>query len=358
MKTEGYMLSDDLKYQALLSKDQTQDGAFYAAVTTTGIFCRSICTARKPKRENVLFYTTIQEALAAGFRPCKICRPMESVGKIPSEMEALIREVESNPQFRIKEWQLRERGMDPNTLRRWFLKNYHMTFQAFCRMQRINAAFGAIKEGERVLDAAMESGYDSLSGFNRAFEKTMGTTPRESKSKQQDILLYKRFDTPIGPMITIAGSKGICLLEFGDRRMLETEFIDLQKRLNAVILPGVNSFIEQVMMELDEYFNGKRCEFTVPLHTPGTEFQNLVWNTLMSVPFGETVSYQALAKQINNPKAVRAVGRANGMNRIAILIPCHRVIGRDGELTGYGGGIWRKEWLITHEAKVGEVETI
>ncbi len=343
------MLTDNLKYQALIDKDPLQDGAFYAAVKTTGIFCRTVCTARKPKRENVLFYNTIQEALAAGYRPCKICRPMESVGKIPAEIDQLIREVEGNPQFKIKEWQLKERGLDPNTLRRWFLKNYNMTFQTFCRMQRINAAFGAIREGGRVIDAAMESGYDSLSGFSAAFEKAVGATPGKTKVESKDMLLYKRFDTPIGPMVTIASSKGICLLEFGDRRMLETEFMDLQKRLSAVLIPGVNPFIDQVISELGEYFNGQRQDFTVPLHTPGTDFQNQVWKALLSIPFGETVSYQTLAKQINNPKAVRAVGRANGMNRIAIIIPCHRVIGADGELTGYGGGIWRKEWLIAHE---------
>ena len=342
-------MNNDDKYQALIEKSQAHDGAFYVGVTTTGIFCRTVCTARKPKRENVKFYDTIQEAMAAGFRPCKICRPMESVGKIPDDIAALIEAVETQPNFKIQQWQLKENGIDPGTLRRWFQKHYGMTFQAFCRMHRISHAFGAVQEGSAVTDAALESGYDSLSGFGSAFEKIIGTSPAKSKKAHQNVLLYKRFDSPIGPMIAVASSEGLCLLEFGDRRMLETEFLDLQKRLKAVILPGTNAIIDLAVQEMNAYFAGVQTTFTVKLHTPGTVFQNTVWEALRSIPYGETRSYKALAETINNEKAVRAVGRANGMNRIAIMIPCHRVVGADGELTGYGGGLWRKEWLIAHE---------
>jgi AraC family transcriptional regulator, regulatory protein of adaptative response / methylated-DNA-[protein]-cysteine methyltransferase len=346
------MLTTEKKYQAFVDKEAIYDGAFYIAVKTTGIFCRTVCTARKAKRENVEFYDTIQEAMTAGYRPCKICRPMESVGKIPEEIQVLINEVEAQPNFKIQEWQLRERGFDPNTLRRWFQTHYGMSFQAFCRMYRINVAFGTIKDGNSVIDTAFESGYESSSGFIAAYEKIIGSTPGKTKAMTQEILVYKRFDTPLGPMIAIASSIGLCLLEFGDRRILETEFKDLGKRLKAVIVPGHNIYTDQAIAEILEYFEGMRTKFTVQLHTPGTDFQNKVWMALQDIPFGETTSYNELAKRIMNPKAVRAVGRANGMNRIAIIIPCHRVIGADGELTGYGGGIWRKEWLIKHETNL------
>ena len=345
------MLTEEQKYQALINKDPEYNGIFFAAVKTTGIFCRTTCSARKPKRENVRFYESIQAAMAAGYRPCKLCRPLESADKIPEDIKFLIQEVEAQPQLKIKEWQLKERGFDPNTLRRWFQKHYGMTFQSFCRMYRINAAFGAMREGEKVLDAALESGYGSISGFNTAFEKIIGTTPGKSKSAPQNVLVYKRFDSVIGPMVTVASPIGICLLEYGDRRMLETEFLDLQRRLNAVILPGHNEFTDQLVKEINEYFQGTRQDFDVPLHTPGTDFQNRVWRALQEIPYGETTSYQEIAKRISNPKAVRAVGTANGMNRIAIVIPCHRVVGSDGKLTGYGGGIWRKDWLIDHERR-------
>ena len=150
-------------------------------------------------------------------------------------------------------------------------------------------------------------------------------------------------------MVVIASDKGVCLLEFGDRRMLETEFQDLQRRLGAVILPGKNRFTEAAIEEILEYFDGKRTRFDVPLHTPGTPFQQRVWGALREIPYGKIRSYGEIAAVIDDPKAVRAVGTANGMNRIAIMIPCHRVIGADGALTGYGGGLWRKDWLLKHE---------
>lgn len=345
------MMNDDDKYKALVEKSKDYDGAFYAGVKTTGIFCRTVCTARKPLRENVVFYNTVQEAMAAGFRPCKICRPMEAVDEIPPAYAKLIQALEDNPNQKIKEYDLRQRGIDPNTLRRWFQKHYGMSFQAYARMYRISQAFGAVKDGEKVLDAALESGYSSISGFNSAFEKLIGASPKNSRQSALNILLYKRFDTPLGPMIAIASDEGLCLMEFGDRRMLETEFIDLKKRLRADILPGTNGHIETGIKEMMAYFSGALKTFTVKLHTPGTAFQNEVWQGLRGIGYGEIESYKQLAIRIGNPSAVRAVGRANGMNRLAIIIPCHRVIGANGELTGYGGGLWRKEWLIAHEKK-------
>lgn len=342
-------MTDNEKYRALVEKDAAYDGAFFAGVKTTGIFCRTTCTARKPKQENVSFYDTIQEALAAGYRPCKICRPMESANQIPPEIAALLAQVQNNPQFRVTEWELRQRGFDPNTLRRWFQKHYGMTFQAFCRMNRINAAFGAIKDGNSVLDAALTSGYSSASGFASAFDKIIGTAPGKAKHAPQSVLVYQRFDAPLGPMVAVASEQGLCLLEFGDRRMLESEFSDLQKRLNSVLLPGKNAYTETAVAQIIEYFSGKRKTFDVKLHTPGTAFQQRVWAQLREIPFGEIRSYGEIAAGVGEPKAVRAVGTANGMNRIAIIIPCHRVIGADGALTGYGGGLWRKDWLLKHE---------
>jgi AraC family transcriptional regulator of adaptative response/methylated-DNA-[protein]-cysteine methyltransferase len=165
------------------------------------------------------------------------------------------------------------------------------------------------------------------------------------------VILINRFTSPLGPRFVCATDEGICLLEFTDRRMLETEFRDLQKRLNATILIEENDHSKHAKRQLQEYFAGRRKTFTVPLHAPGTDFQQQVWKRLQDIPYGSTVSYQEQARRLGNPKAVRAVARANGMNRIAIIIPCHRVIGKDGSLTGYGGGLERKKWLLEHEQK-------
>jgi len=141
-------------------------------------------------------------------------------------------------------------------------------------------------------------------------------------------------------------NEGICLLEFADRRMIETQLVRLRRLLDAEILPGLSDHISDLSEQLTEYFNGTRRTFDVSLLTPGTPFQQLTWGCLRSIPYGETRSYQQQAEAIGRPSAVRAVARANGDNRIAILIPCHRVIGKNGKLTGYGGGLWRKEYLL------------
>ena len=272
---------------------------------------------------------------------------MEQLAETPDYIQSLIGELHKNPYSRIKDSDLVERGLEPNHIRRWFKTHHQMTFQTYQRMLRINLAYQKIETGKSVLDSALESGYDSLSGFNESYRTIFGEPPTSPGKK--DLIHITRFSTEIGPMFAGASSQGICLLEFTDRRMLETEFRDLRKRLNAVILPGENPHLVQVERELQEYFQGKRKKFSVPLHTPGTEFQQSVWQGLQEIPYGQTRSYKEQAINLGNPKAVRAVASANGHNRIAIIIPCHRVIGSDGKLVGYGGGLHRKKWLLDHE---------
>ncbi len=163
------------------------------------------------------------------------------------------------------------------------------------------------------------------------------------------------FGTPLGEMTVCATGKGICLFEFSDRRMLNTEFSDLKKHLKSEIRIGENKFFPVLKRQMLEYFEGKRKEFDLPLHTPGTEFQNKVWQELIRIPYGRTRSYLEQAKTLGDPKAIRAVAGANGANRIAIIIPCHRVIGSDGSMTGYGGKVWRKKWLLEHEQGIKEL---
>ena len=162
-------------------------------------------------------------------------------------------------------------------------------------------------------------------------------------------LLLHRFTTPLGPMFVCASERGVCLLEFVDRRMLETEFRDLQRLFNAPILAGENAHTRQAEREMGEYFAGSRFVFDVPLDTPRTAFRQAVWRILQTIPYGQTASYAEQAAKLGKPQAVRAVANANGANRVSIIIPCHRVIGKDGSLTGYAGGLARKQWLLEHE---------
>ncbi|MCL7989062.1 methylated-DNA--[protein]-cysteine S-methyltransferase [Sphingobacterium sp. lm-10] len=342
-------LTKILMYKAIVEKDTSFEGVFFTAVKTTGIFCRPSCTARKPKIENVEFFETTKECVLKGYRPCKICDPLKKLHETPSEIQEILQELRDNPAFKFKDYDIRQRGIDPNKIRRWFLKNHGITFQAYQRMFKINSAFKRIQDGDRVTNTAYEMGYESLSGFGESFKNIFGVSP--IKGKQQSVIDLKRIETPLGTMVACASSQGLCLLEFTDRRMLETELKSISRLLNATIIQGHNPFFEQLEMELDEYFEGRRTEFSVPLHTPGTAFQNKVWTSLRAISYGSTKSYKAQAESIKNPESVRAVANANGMNRIAILIPCHRVIGSDGRLTGYGGGVWRKKYLLELEQK-------
>ncbi len=158
-------------------------------------------------------------------------------------------------------------------------------------------------------------------------------------------------ETPLGEMAAAATKEGICLLEFTSRPALESEFNKLALTFNKTVKPGTNKHLRALKKQLKEYFRGKRKEFTLELVTSGTDFQTAVWDTLKKIPYGETISYLELARMINNPGAFRAVAGANGSNRIAIVIPCHRVIGSDGDLVGYAGGLDKKKWLIDHERK-------
>ena len=158
-------------------------------------------------------------------------------------------------------------------------------------------------------------------------------------------------ETPLGEMAAAATKDGICLLEFTSRPALESEFNRLALTFGETVTSGSNRHLRALKKQVKEYFKGKRKEFSLPLITPGTDFQIAVWNNLKKIPYGKTKTYLELAKSIKNPGAARAVAGANGSNRIAIIIPCHRVIGSDGDLTGYGGGIEKKKWLIDHEKK-------
>jgi O-6-methylguanine DNA methyltransferase len=155
--------------------------------------------------------------------------------------------------------------------------------------------------------------------------------------------------TPLGPMLAGATLEGVCLLEFTDRIRLEKEFDDLKRMLNADMVPGRNQHTDQLEKELGEYFEGKRKAFSVPLHTPGNEFSQSVWKTLRDIPYGKTWSYKEQSEAMNNPKAIRAIAATNGRNRLAIVIPCHRVIGSDGSMTGYAAGVDKKKWLLNFE---------
>ncbi|HEX9392758.1 MAG TPA: trifunctional transcriptional activator/DNA repair protein Ada/methylated-DNA--[protein]-cysteine S-methyltransferase [Usitatibacteraceae bacterium] len=335
------------RWQAFNTRDSAYEGVFFVGVTTTRIFCRPTCSARKPRRENTEFFDSKNAALHAGFRPCLRCKPMQITNEVPALVEVLRKRVESDPAARLREQDLLEMGIDPSTARRQFQRYFGMSFHAYQRARRMGAALAAVKGGMNVLDTQLDHGFESSSGFREAFAKVFGAPP--SKSGDVHCLLSRWIETPLGAMLALADDAGLHVLDFVDRRGLEREILRLRQRSKVAIVPGPHPVLDQAEQQIGEYFAGKRLRFTLPLAERGTDFQRAVWQQLLQIPPGETRAYAGIAKAIGQPSANRAVARANGDNFRAIVIPCHRVIGSDGSLTGYGGGLARKQWLLDHE---------
>jgi AraC family transcriptional regulator of adaptative response/methylated-DNA-[protein]-cysteine methyltransferase len=333
--------------RAFREKNADYDGVFFVAVKTTGIFCRPSCPSR-PNPENVEYFGSVKECLFAGYRPCKRCHPLETNGAPPEWAAKLMARIEAAPDTRLRAAELRELGVSPERARRWFKQHYGMSFVAWARGFRLAGAFNRIRNGAKLDDAIFDSGFESHSGFRDAFSRTFRDAPGRARNHGTRIITAL-IETPLGPLLAGATEEGICLLEYTDRRMLEHNLTVLGKRFNCTLVPGDHHWLSQLRRELAEYFSGRSTEFSVPLASRGTHFQEEVWRELRRIPHGETISYDELARRIGRPTAQRAVARANGMNRICILIPCHRVIGKDGSLTGYGGGLWRKRLLLELE---------
>ncbi|MGJ3232980.1 MAG: bifunctional transcriptional activator/DNA repair enzyme AdaA [Oceanicaulis sp.] len=331
-------------YDALLARDPAFDGRALVAVRTTGVFCRFTCPARKPKRENCRFYDSAAACLEAGFRPCKRCRPL-STGVEPM-VRMLVEALDADPGRRWGEADVARLGFDPSTVRRAFKRQFGLTFLEMARLARIREGFAAVSQGAPVIDAQLAAGFESGSGFRAAFARLLGVAPG---SLREDALLRAApIETPLGPMAAVADAHALHLLEFFDRKALPAEL----KRLAAQpggLGCGRTALHDHLEAELRCYFAGEPVRFQTPLAVHGRPFARAVWAALREIPPGETRSYSQIAAAIGRPSAVRAAARANGENQIAILIPCHRVIGADGDLTGYGGGLHRKRALIELE---------
>lgn len=269
-------------------------------------------------------------------------------GQPPPELiERLRAEVERSPGGRLTDKELVALSIDPSTARRQFKRHYGMTFQAYHRARRMGLALRQVRRGGPVGEAQRGSGFESASGFREAFTRIFGDSP--IAAKERPCLLAERIDTPLGAMLAVAGDEGLRLLEFTDRRALERELTILRRRLRTNVVPGEHPHLDTIRTQLADYFSGKKLAFNLPLAPVGSEFERRTWDLLCTIPPGETRSYGWMAKQLGIPNAQRAVGRANGSNMLCLIIPCHRVIRADGTLCGYGGGLWRKKWLLDHE---------
>jgi len=336
-------------HRAVDEHDPSYEGLFYFGVRTTKVFCRPTCSSKPALRKNREFFASGDDAKAAGYRPCLRCKPLELAGTHPTWVKNILALLDERPSARLTASLLERLGAHPATARRYFLRSFGMTLQAYARARRLGLALDALQRGAPVLPAGFESGFDSDSGFRDAFKRIFGVTPTEARGLPPIVVTL--IASPLGPLVAAATDTGLCMLEFADRKKLPQQAADLRRWLARPVVPGTNRFTDQAARELEEYFAGTRREFSVPLALAGTPFQESVWRELLRIPYGQTIAYEELARRIGKPGAQRAVGLANGRNRIPIIIPCHRVIQKNGQLRGYGGGLWRKQFLLDLEQR-------
>ena len=342
----------DRYWQALLARDSAYEGRIWWAVTTTGVYCRPGCPARTPKRENVRFYRTREEARAAGFRPCKRCRPDE-----PPQAErhadavrraiALIEQAEEQPSLK----QVADAaGLSPHYLHRLFKKQLGITPKQYGDALRAGRLRDALAEGRSVTEAVYEAGYGAPSRMYEKAASRHGMNPGELRKEGENMeIRYRIADSWLGRTLVAATEKGVCCIQFGDedRPLIE----ELGNRFpKATLEPaedrsGYADWIDDTLAAIE----APEHRHPLSLDIQGTAFQEQVWRALMTIPAGETVTYSDLAHAIGKPKAVRAVAAACGANKLAVVIPCHRVIGKDGKLTGFRWGIERKRQLLDRE---------
>ncbi|MFV0301074.1 MAG: bifunctional transcriptional activator/DNA repair enzyme AdaA [Paracoccus sp. (in: a-proteobacteria)] len=338
-------------YAALSARDPAYEGRAWVGVTTTGIFCRLTCPARKPKPENCRWFASPAEAASAGFRPCLRCHPTGPEAEGHAAISGLIAALNADPERRWSEADLVDLGHDPSTIRRAFKRHFGETFLDIARAARLRSGLNAMTKGHAMIDAQLDAGFESASGFRTAFTRLFGHPPHQMR--QAADLRADWIDTPRGGMSAIADDEALHLLEFTDRKALPQGLRRLSAHVGGRIGLGRTPVTDRTEAQLAEFFAGRRPLFGLDLKLHGTDFQQRVWRGLRRIPAGQTRSYAELAREIGQPTATRAVANANANNRIAIVIPCHRVIGADGTLTGYAGGLWRKQRLIEIERSYG-----
>lgn len=339
----------DALYDALLARDDAYEGQYWVGVTSTGVFCRLTCPARKPRRENARFFDAPGAAIEAGFRPCRRCQPLRAAGPEAPLVTDLVERLLADPSRRWRERDLTALGLDPSTVRRAFRRQFGTTFLDLARTLRLTGAGGLLAGGARVIDAQVEASFESASGFREAFARKLGVAP--GTLPRNALVRAAWIHTPLGPMLAAATRERLLLLEFFDRKALPRELARLREGARGSLGIGRFPVLDRLRDELTAYFEGVACRFRTPVALRGTPFSRTVWQALQRIPPGQTRSYRQLAEAIGRPSAARAVARANGANELAIRIPCHRVIGADGALAGYAGGPWRKQWLIEHERR-------
>jgi len=341
--TNVVRLDPDTSWAAFERRDRSWDGRVIGAVKTTGIYCKPSCPARRPKREHVEFFASADEARAAGYRACLRCKPDE-VGRDREALARAVKLIEAAEEPLTLDEVAGAVGYAPHHFQRLFKRDLGVSPAEYARGLRNQRTQAALKANGRVTDAVYDAGYSGPSTFYSDAKERLGMTPSAWRDGGRgETIRWTTFDSPLGELFIAATSKGICRLTFDDseaslRRLFPNATIVKDEGGMREFVAGTLTAIESPLAAPD-----------LPIDVAGTAFQEAVWRELRKIPAGETRSYAQIAAAIGHPKAVRAVGTANGDNHVSVLIPCHRVIRSDGSLGGYGGGLDRKRKLLAVE---------
>jgi AraC family transcriptional regulator of adaptative response/methylated-DNA-[protein]-cysteine methyltransferase len=347
------MLNQERCWQAMQHKDASQDNFFFGVVTT-GVYCRPSCPARLPLRKNVRFYETTAAAERDGLRPCLRCRPLESVKDSKADrMRSICRYIESHSDDPLKLNELAGRaGLSPFYFQRSFKAVVGLTPKQFLEAARLKKLKESLRSSKNVTDAVYDAGFGSSSRVYERADTRLGMTPDEYRRGGKGIVItHVTIDSPLGPLMMGATDRGLCFLQFGETAeellgSLGREYP--QARLEIMKRPYTPEF-KKWTDALTRHLYGGQPHLDLPVDIRATAFQMRVWRYLQSIPYGEVQSYSEVAAGIGQPTAVRAVARACASNKVALVIPCHRVIRGTGELGGYRWGLDRKRVLIDQE---------
>jgi len=343
-------LTDDEKWNAVLARDATKDGAFVSAVRSTGIYCRPSCPARKPAREQVLFFPGPEEAKRSGFRACKRCRPREAGSDRKTELVGEVTKyIETNLDKKLTLGNLAfQRGLSPYHLQRTFKSVLGISPRQYAEARRLEKMKNSLRKGETVNTALYKAGFTSRSRVYEKIPSRLGVNPGTFRRGGEGLRIeYTIVDSPIGRLLVGATDRGVCAVCIGasdeavEAALSEDYFAANLFRNDKGMKKWVSSFAD--------YFNGRHFPPDLPIDVQATAFQWRVWKEIQSIPYGATATYSGIAKSLGNPQAARAVARACATNPVSLLIPCHRVIGKDGTLHGYGWGVKRKRALLLLE---------
>jgi AraC family transcriptional regulator of adaptative response/methylated-DNA-[protein]-cysteine methyltransferase len=341
----------DSRWAQVLARDTTADGSFYYSVSTTGVYCRPSCPSRTPRPENVRFHATSAEAEQAGFRPCKRCKPdqpsqQERQAALVAAICRAITAAETTPKLNEL---ARMAGMSSYHFHRLFKQVTGLTPKAYGDAQRAQRMREELGQGHTVTEAIYQAGYGAQSRFYEKSERMLGMTPTRFRAGGLGAeIRFAVGECSLGAILVAASERGICAISLGDDAELLVH--KLQDRFPHAQLHGGDSSFEHLVAQVVGFVETPALGLDLPLDVRGTAFQQRVWQALQAIPAGTTVSYTEIAQRIGSPKAVRAVAGACAANTLAVAIPCHRVVRRDGDLSGYRWGIERKHALLLREA--------